>query len=157
MEAPVARAAVASRPVLDRTAWDDKCLFGVILSHDHTHHSLSVALTLGLIPLAICCLSALGIPGGPAETSSPDSLRALAHVYYSWRDSSYPVGASDQGLHTWDDRLTDYRPASVESRNRHVRELLARVKAMSTDGWSKDDRIDWYLFRAQLEGADFFP
>jgi uncharacterized protein (DUF885 family) len=93
---------------------------------------------------------------GPAETSSPDTLRALAHAYYTWRDSSYPVGASDQGLHTRDDRLTDYRPASVASRGRHVRELLARVKAMSTGAWSKDDRIDWYLFRAQLEGADFF-
>jgi uncharacterized protein (DUF885 family) len=117
-----------------------------------------VAPTFGLIPLAICCLAALGSPGGgPAETSSPDTLRALAHGYYTWRDSSYPVAASDQGLHTWDDRLTDYRPASVASRSRHVRQLLARVKAMSTGTWSKDDRIDWYLFRAQLEGADFFP
>ncbi|MFL5493773.1 MAG: DUF885 family protein, partial [Gemmatimonadales bacterium] len=117
-----------------------------------------MAATLGLIPLAICCLSGLGRPGGgPAEMSSPDTLRALAHTYYTWRDSSYPVGASDQGLHTWDDRLTDYRPASVGSRTRHVRALLARVKGMSTDGWSKDDRIDWHLFRAQLEGADFFP
>jgi uncharacterized protein (DUF885 family) len=116
-----------------------------------------VAATLGLIPLVICCLSALGSPaGGPAETTSPDTLRALAHAYYTWRDSSYPVGASDQGLHTWDERLTDYRPASVASRGRHVRDLLARVKVISTGTWSKDDRIDWYLFRAQLEGADFF-
>jgi uncharacterized protein (DUF885 family) len=117
-----------------------------------------VAAILGLIPLSICCLSSPGSPGGgPAGSSSPDSLRALAHAYYTWRDSSYPVAASDQGLHTWDDRLTDYRPASVASRNLHVRELLARVKGTSTDGWGKDDRIDWYLFRAQLEGADFFP
>src|SRR5437868_14231996 len=119
---------------------------------------MPLAAILGLIPLAICCLSGLDSPGGgPAESSSPDTLRTLAHAYYTWRDSSYPVGASDQGLHTWDDRLTDYRPASVASRNRHVRELLARVKGMSTDGWSKHDRIDWYLFRAQLLGADFFP
>ena len=69
---------------------------------------------------------------GPADTPSPDTLRALAHSYYTWRDSSYPVTASDQGLHTRDDRLTDYRPASVASRGRHGRELLARVKAMPT-------------------------
>jgi hypothetical protein len=27
---------------------------------------------------------------------------------------------------------------------------------MQTSKWSKDDRIDWLLFRAQLEGAEFF-
>jgi uncharacterized protein (DUF885 family) len=37
-----------------------------------------------------------------------------------------------------------------------VSDLLARVKAMPAAGWRKDDRVDWYLFRAQLEGADFF-
>ena len=26
---------------------------------------------------------------------------------------------------------------------------------MKTDNWPKDDRIDWILFRAQLEGVDF--
>ncbi len=56
-----------------------------------------MAATLGLIPLAICCLSGLGWQGGePAESSSPDTLRALAHAYYTWRDSSYPVAASDR-------------------------------------------------------------
>src|SRR5439155_1972526 len=29
------------------------------------------------------------------------------------------------------------------------------VRAMPTTKWPKDDRIDWMLFRAQLEGADF--
>ena len=27
---------------------------------------------------------------------------------------------------------------------------------MQTANWSKDDRIDWLLFRAQLDGIDFF-
>ena len=88
---------------------------------------------------------------------SPDSLRALAKSYYDWRNRSYPVASSDQGLHTWDDRLTDYRMPAVVGRREYVDRLLARVKTMRTDGWSKDDRIDWLLFRAQLEGAAFFP
>ncbi len=65
--------------------------------------------------------------------------------------------SSDQGKHTWDDRLTDYRMPSVQERRRHVDSVLARVKAMRTDGWSKDDRIDKVLFQAQLEGDAFFP
>src|SRR5689334_20017946 len=39
---------------------------------------------------------------------------------------------------------------------RHVAALLDSVKAMPASKWPKDDRVDWMLFRAQLEGADFF-
>ena len=84
-------------------------------------------------------------------------MRALAHSYYEWRDSVSPVSASDQGKHTRDAALTDYRMTAVRQRRRHVESLLARVKAIRTDGWSKDDRIDKLLFEAQLEGAAFFP
>jgi len=85
-----------------------------------------------------------------------DSLRTVAHDYYAWRDSSYPVGASDEGLHRWDGRLTDYRLSAVLDRRRHVAALLDQIRGMRTDGWSRDDRIDWLLFRAQLERDAFF-
>ncbi|HTR22169.1 MAG TPA: DUF885 domain-containing protein [Gemmatimonadales bacterium] len=103
--------------------------------------------------LLLCCVALLQAGPGPA---SPDTLRVLAHAYYAWRDSSYPVGSSDQGLHRWDDRLTDYRMASVLARRRHVDALLEQVRTMATQGWSRDDRIDWLLFRAQLERDAFF-
>jgi uncharacterized protein (DUF885 family) len=89
---------------------------------------------------------------------SPEALRAMALEYYTWRNASYPVVSSDQGLHTWDDKLTDYSMSAVRARRSHVEDLLARVRAAPpADGSSKDDRIDWLLFRAQLEGAAFFP
>src|SRR6266542_204013 len=90
----------------------------------------------------------------PAQ--SPADMRAMAHTYYQWRDSTYPVAASDQGKHTWDDRITDYRLSAVWSRRRHVDSLLARVKVTRTQGWSKDDRIDKILLQSQLEGPAFF-
>ena len=55
----------------------------------------------------------------------------------------------------WDDRLTDYSPAKIAERAQHVRSLLDKVRAMKTDNWPKDARIDWILFRAQLESVDF--
>ena len=88
--------------------------------------------------------------------SSPAALRQLANDYYNWRNLQYPVASSDAGLHTWDNKLTDYSPAAIEARRAHVRTLLARVNAMPTARWKKDDRIDWLLFRAQLEGPAFF-
>ena len=92
----------------------------------------------------------------PAQSPNSGTLRDVAHRYYSWRDSVYPVGSSDAGRHTWDDRLADYHPAAIRARRQRVRSLLASVRAMHTSAWSMDDRVDWLLFRAQLAGADFF-
>ncbi|HEV8600169.1 MAG TPA: DUF885 domain-containing protein [Gemmatimonadales bacterium] len=104
-----------------------------------------------LLALLVCLVSA-----GAAEAQTPERLRALAHSYYAWRDSTNPVGSSDAGGHQWDDRLADYRMSQVQARRLHTRTLLERVKAMPTAGWSKDDQVDWRLFRAQLERDDFF-
>src|SRR5438105_3582381 len=88
--------------------------------------------------------------------ASPATLRHVADDYYNWRNRNYPVSSSDAGLHTWDDKLTDYSPAAIEARRQHARSLLAQVKAIRTDKWKKDDQIDWLLFRAQLEAPVFF-
>jgi uncharacterized protein (DUF885 family) len=83
------------------------------------------------------------------------ALHKMAEDYYAWRNENYPVRSSDAGLHTWDDRLTDYSLAKIEERARHVHSLLEKIRAMKTDNWPKDDRIDWILFRSQLEAVDF--
>src|SRR5918911_1529930 len=88
------------------------------------------------------------------RSGTPTSLRRMAAEFYRWRDVNFPVISSDQGLHTWDNRLTDYSAAAIQERRQHVSNLLAQVRAMRTDNWKKDDRIDWILFRAQLEGFD---
>lgn len=83
------------------------------------------------------------------------ALHKLADDYYAWRNENYPVHSSDAGLHTWDDRLTDYSPAKTAERAQHVHSLLEKVRATKTDSWPKDERIDWVLLRAQLEEVDF--
>ncbi|MBI1951871.1 MAG: DUF885 domain-containing protein [Acidobacteria bacterium] len=93
---------------------------------------------------------------GAAPPAKPDSLRKLAAEYYGWRDRNFPVASSSQGLHTWDDRLADFSAGAIAARRNRVVGLLGQVRAMPADGWQKDDRIDWLLFRAQLETAEFF-
>src|SRR4051812_16747601 len=90
-----------------------------------------------------------------AQALTPAQLRAAAHDYYEWQKREYPVNASDQGFHAYDEKLTDYRAAAVARRAAHVRALLERIRGADVKGWAKDDVIDWLLFRAQLEGADF--
>jgi uncharacterized protein (DUF885 family) len=89
------------------------------------------------------------------STSSPTELRKIAADYYRWRDLNYPVSSSDQGLHTWDDKLTDYAPHAVAERAQHIRGVLQQVRGMNTAAWAKDDKVDWLLFRAELEGVEF--
>src|SRR5882762_7301594 len=88
--------------------------------------------------------------------ASPADLHRLAEDYYNWRNQNYPVASSDAGLHTWDNKLTDYSLSALLARRLHVKEILGKVRAMHTEGWSKDDRIDWLLFRSQLENVAFF-
>ena len=91
----------------------------------------------------------------PVSSLTPAELRSLAHDYYEWQKKVYPVGASDQGFHAADDKLDDFSPAATARNAAHVRGLLERVRGANISGWSKDDTIDWLLFRSQLEGSDF--
>src|SRR6266404_1904808 len=90
-----------------------------------------------------------------STNAAPAALHKMADDYYAWRNENYPVRSSDAGLHTWDNRLTDYSPSKIAERAQHVRSLLDKVRAMKTDSWPKDERIDWILFRAQLENVEF--
>ena len=64
---------------------------------------------------------------------TPNTLRTTAHDYYEWSDREFPVGSSDAGKHTWDDRLTDYSAAARARRAAHVREVLASVRAADVE------------------------
>lgn len=104
-------------------------------------------------------LCALGLSANSVLAQNPKTpadLHRLATEYYNWRNQNFPVFSSDAGLHTWDNRLTDYSLSAVLARRLHAKELLAKVQAMPTADWSKEDRIDWLIFRAQLENVVFF-
>ncbi|HKB67196.1 MAG TPA: DUF885 domain-containing protein [Pyrinomonadaceae bacterium] len=111
-----------------------------------------------LILLVISCAVMFGSFSSviAQEPKTPADLHKLADDYYTWRNQNYPVASSDAGLHTWDNKLTDYALSAILMRRLHVKEVLAKVRAMQTANWSKDDRIDWLLFRSQLDGIDFF-
>ena len=112
--------------------------------------------------LLMLCLFGLIVMTIPCETIraqapvTPADLQKLAGDYYNWRNQNYPVSSSDAGLHTWDHKLTDYGLSALLARRLHVKEVLGKVRAMQTEKWSKDDRIDWLLFRSQLESVVFF-
>ncbi len=111
-----------------------------------------------LIALSLIVLASALMPTTvPAqEPKTPADLHKLAREYYDWRNQNYPVASSDAGLHTWDDKLTNYSLSSILARRLQVKEVLGKVRGMQTETWARDDRIDWLLFKAQLEEIDFF-
>jgi uncharacterized protein (DUF885 family) len=107
--------------------------------------------------LTACLLLGLASTMAKAQAGgTPAELRRMAEDYYRWRNEQFPTASSNEGLHTWDDKLADYSEAAVQARRTRVKDLLARVQAIKTESWAKDDRIDWVLFRAQLERTAFF-
>src|SRR5262245_29083232 len=110
---------------------------------------------LFVLGVGLLVASASSLFGAPPPTT-PDALRKLAAEYYAWRDQSYPVASSDQGLHTWDDRLTDYSRAAIDARRKRIAELQAQIRGVRTEGWAKDDRVDWLLFRSQIDTIEIF-
>jgi uncharacterized protein (DUF885 family) len=108
-------------------------------------------------PFLLLALMLIATISTSAQTpTTPADLHRLADDYYRWRNQNYPVASSDSGLHTWDNKLTDYSLSAVLARRLYVKDLLAKVDAMQTKTWAKDDRIDWLLFRSQLDGIAFF-
>jgi uncharacterized protein (DUF885 family) len=84
-----------------------------------------------------------------------DKLQSTAADFYRWREENFPVWSSEQGLHTFDARLTGYSAPALARRRAHIASLLQRVRSADISSWRKDDQIDWILFRAQLERFDF--
>src|SRR5438132_266848 len=105
---------------------------------------------------AYALLAAIALFPLSVFAAAPGDLRTMAHSAYEWYDEAYPVAASGLGDHRFHARLTDYRMSEVVRRRQHVSDLLAQVRELATDGWSKDDRIDRVLFESQLASMDFF-
>ena len=118
-------------------------------------HFISVGSLLGLAGM-LPMLASAGGAGGAASSQGPERLRAIAHEYFAWRNEQYPVSSSDQGLHRWDDRLTDYSMKAIQARSAHTKQILSQVTALPGASWSKDDRIDWLLLRSDLERSAFY-
>ncbi|GAC1498487.1 MAG: DUF885 domain-containing protein [Vulcanimicrobiaceae bacterium] len=97
---------------------------------------------------------------------APSAARAQSQPYYSRlltdfarRFTAYqfgvdPVGATDAGLHTADDRLPTFAPSALLDHLQHLREYRSELARLAPPAdASPHDQIDYLLLRANLEGA----
>src|SRR5688572_33021510 len=79
------------------------------------------------------------------EPKTPADLHKLARDYYNWRNQNYPVTSIDAGLHTWEDKLTNYSLSPILARRLQAIEILGKVLPTQTATWNTNDTIEILL------------
>ncbi|MBV8067954.1 MAG: DUF885 family protein, partial [Candidatus Eremiobacteraeota bacterium] len=95
-------------------------------------------------------------PGDYQSNPYQERLIALQRSYTEWSFQENPTAATDAGIHRYDDRLTDYSPATQEAemkRLRAFRNELAGLKPPANSG--AHAFVDYLLIRSNIE-ADWW-
>ena len=82
-----------------------------------------------------------------SASASSDGYDALVSLFEEWRELEQPSLLEG---------APDYRPAAVEQRHKGMLALRERLDDMDTSGWSTEEKIDWHLVRAEMNGLDFY-
>ncbi|MFN2527972.1 MAG: DUF885 domain-containing protein [Candidatus Baltobacteraceae bacterium] len=108
---------------------------------------------------AICIASlACVFTVSPSLAASPPYygrlLEDVAHRFVMYEYSVDPVGSTDAGLHTADDKLPDFSPAAHADYQQKLRDYRAELlKVMPENDTPVHDQVNYLLVRANLEGA----
>ncbi len=98
----------------------------------------------------------MGLVVGPsllAAESAGERFAAIWQAEWHWRLAQSPLLATGVGEHRFDDRLGDPSPEAQARRAQHWRGVLAELDAIDMGALSASERIDYAIFRAQVEGA----
>ena len=102
---------------------------------------LQSALTRGLTGLALTAALLLAAPAHAAGTYDD-----LVGLFREWQALEKPALR---------DGAPDYTQAALERRAAGLENLQARLAALDTATWTREQRIDYELVRAQMNGLDF--
>jgi hypothetical protein len=91
----------------------------------------------------LACQSPKPTTNPPPPTKDYSSLVAL---FKEWRAFEKPPLR---------DGAPDYTTATFEKRMPEFKQLQAKLMAMDTAGWPIDQRVDWHIVRAEMNGFDF--
>jgi hypothetical protein len=79
-----------------------------------------------------------------AASAGYDDMVAL---FEDWRELDQPALRNG---------APDYTPAAVKQRHRGLKALQKRLNAIDTSDWTVEEKIDWHLVRAEMNGLDFY-
>lgn len=99
-----------------------------------------------LIPTLLATLLA-----APAVAAPADDFAALLEEAWEWQLREYPVFASRLGDRRYNDRWTDLSTEAFASRHEQQRNFLRRLRAIDPALLSEKDRLNYDLFRRELD------
>lgn len=112
-------------------------------------------ITLPVLALLLAVSAACGRPAPSPTTggdvSSAKTLQALFDREWEWRLQDLPLLASSIGDHRFDDRLPDVSPQAQAARRQQTDGFLEELAGINRPSLSGADRIDYDMFKAQLE------
>lgn len=82
-----------------------------------------------------------------ASASNSDEYSALVSLFEEWRELEQPNLLNG---------APDYTPKAVKQRHNRMKKLRTQLDAINTDDWSVEEKIDWHLVRAEMNGLDFY-
>lgn len=100
---------------------------------------------LGVLAL-VAVLAAPGAPALGAQEDPGAAYRELVALFHEWRSFEAP---------TMVDGVPDYTPDAMADRHQALPRWRARLEAIDTAGWPVEEKIDWHLVRAEMNGLDF--
>ena len=98
----------------------------------------------------LAALAASAIPGAVVADTSSD-FNALLDEEWNWRLDQNPVWASMLGDRRANDQWGDGSLDAIEARYQQQREFLARLRDIDQDQLSDQDRLNYELFRRDLQ------
>jgi uncharacterized protein (DUF885 family) len=103
-----------------------------------------------LLGLGASCVLFCAAASPPADYQQ--RLVELERQYTFWSFEQNPTAATDAGIHTYDDRLADYSPATQAAQMAQLRAYRNELAALEPPaGASAHARVDYLLIRANLE------
>ena len=85
-------------------------------------------------------------PGAVVQSYSSNSYEDLTALFSAWRTFEQPPLLNG---------APDYRVATFEARNPDFEALRGRLKAIDTSGWSVQNKVDWMIVWAEMNGYQF--
>ena len=101
--------------------------------------------------LPMVLAAALVVASRSLLAAPADDFQALLEEAWQWRLASFPVFASRLGDRRFNTEWADLSVAAHQQRNDDRRDFLTRLRAIDADQLSADERLNYDLFRRDLE------
>ncbi|MEP6620139.1 MAG: DUF885 domain-containing protein [bacterium] len=106
------------------------------------------------VQLAACTKTDQAASSNATAVSSADSsFTALARSIIDDRLKRYPSGATDLGVHTYDDKIEDASAAAVQAESQALKDFHTKLAAVDTTGLSTANRADRELLMRTMDAG----